>query len=171
MQTYVATEFKENPNDRGFDGAVVPRQLTQCQHTVATDAPRESRYVGARDLFDMGGPEAAAMAAAGHARVGEFHATMGRVSDDAAPADEAVAGQVGDGVTVGGRAATATPRSVRTRGTRAPSSSSRSSAAVELRPRPFGHPRNCPRRRAPSGGRPSRNCPRRRAPRRRRDPL
>ena len=92
-QTIIAGEFRANADNAVMDGIGLPREMSQCQHVVATGKAREVKFSEAfkDDVIDMRTPEAMAINKAGHAGFGQFHAIAGQCMDEAVPDGQLVA--------------------------------------------------------------------------------
>lgn len=92
-QTIIAGEFRANADNAVMDGIGLPREMSQCQHVVATGKARKVKFSEAfkDDVIDMRTPEAMAINKAGHAGFGQFHAIAGQCMDEAVPDGQLVA--------------------------------------------------------------------------------
>ena len=86
-QTIISGEFRVNDGSAVMDGLAIPREMTQCQHVVATGAPRDVLWKASfqDDVIDMASPEAIAINKAGHGGFGQFHAAAGACMDESVP--------------------------------------------------------------------------------------
>ena len=96
QQTLITGEFRESSPDAILDGFSGPREMSQCQHVIASGAGRDVRCA---DTFEAGGdvlslqtPEATAIGKAGHA-FGQFQALGERAMDESVPDAELLHGK------------------------------------------------------------------------------
>ena len=96
--TFIAGEFRDTDANAIVDGISAPREITQCQHVIAT-GNRDILLAENHDVIDMMGPEALAIGKV-HAGFDQFQAVGARIMDEAVPDDERIS--VDAPATIGG---------------------------------------------------------------------
>ena len=95
-QTIIRGEFRESAPDAVVDGFTGPREMTQCQHVIASGASRDVRcatsFESDGDVLSMNAPEFTAIGKAGHA-FGLIQALGERAMDESVPDAELLHGE------------------------------------------------------------------------------
>ena len=95
-QTVIRGEFRDPAPDAIVDGFTGPREMTQCQHVIASGASRDVRcatsFESDGDVLSMNAPEFTAIGKAGHA-FGLVQALGERAMDESVPDAELLHGE------------------------------------------------------------------------------